>query len=147
MDEEKKIQRVKIVGPLFVIKSVLGIIRDVLLIIFLITLIFGIITVAQVAEDFDPEEFVAGIMPFPGESDNNINPFLKLVEDLEKAYEEGEQQLALQKVQEIETLAQRSGTEEKELEFIPRLRRAIEQRNDLEFYEIMTSLKSEVSRT
>ena len=151
VDDEKKYQRVKIVGPLFVFKSWLAIIRDLLLIVFLAGAIIGGISLFYLLQDVSQNPVVTALksgdvsklLGSSGESAAQaLFPALTRIED---SYARGDTTKSLEEVQTLEDLARKMGANNSDLAPLGELRKAIQAHDTATFQTLITQIKSKVS--
>ena len=145
--DDKSVQRVKIVGPLNMFKSVFAIIRDILLILFLIVGIAGIVSIVGFVSQLPAN--LGEIMPLgllegqgvaPQMMENGIDSSLQSIKQF---YREGKITEALQEVQRLDDLARSMGIPAAEREILTVLRQAIEERDSDLFYQTLEEIKKE----
>ena len=148
MVHDKEVERVKLVGPLWTTKLVLSIIRDVLLIVFLLVAIGGIIF--AVSSLSGALSGVGGEGAFEG-----IGSLLSLPNTLQMVAQGGPEALlaafiqdvennnwddAEMKVNQFELLFQQEGSSEG-LYLVSQLKQAVKQHNKQKVYEILAQAK------
>ncbi len=150
MANDKEVQKVKIVGPLYVFKSWLGIIRDLLLIIFLIAGILGIIVAVFAFQEISQSPVVGALKNGDigslvggniGEAVANPNQVLDSLNLIEESYLQDPNK-ALAEVQKLEFLAKSMGAKDQDLAPLSELKKAIQERDDAKFSQLMGEIKS-----
>lgn len=150
--QQREIQRVKIGGFLFNLKLFLGIIRDVLFIMFLAVGIFGIISLVFAVTNFTKDtslqdvlqEAVSGVTSEIGGGlvgGQSANLILQSFDTLETDYKKGDTSKALSDLAQLEILSKQFGASQDDLKMISELRQAITTKNDQKFYQIMGTIK------
>ncbi len=152
MANGKEVQKVKIVGPLYVFKSWLGIIRDLLLITFLIAGILGMVVAVFAFQEISKSPIVSALKSGDVGSliGGNIgeavaNQGLNQVQDslikIEQTYQQDPNK-ALAEVQKLESLAKSMGTKDQDLAPLSELKKAIQGGDDAKFSQLMGEIES-----
>lgn len=138
-ESEKGAQKVKIVGPLWTFRSLLAIVRDILLVLFLLValglMIASIFILPGILNNLAAMPAMLGAMQSGGPE--------ALVNDIQKEVEEGNWEEALAKVEAIESLMKQTGMEPEAQQMINEAKIAIRNKDKARFDKLLSQMEGE----
>lgn len=139
--EVKDVQRVKIVGALWTFRNLVAMMRDLLIIVFIFVVIFGLLFLASTVSEL--KDTLGGLVGVPSVLNTlEVGGTESLIQDLRHDVNAGQWQAASIKLSQLAVLAQRTGSLEI-VDLIEQLKQAVKAKNKVEFNTLLDQFEQQ----